>query len=37
MSPLLHALELAVRGAAVCAVMVAAYWLVIWMFGSDPE
>jgi hypothetical protein len=37
MSALLHALELTVRGAAVCAVMVVAYLLVVWMFGSDPE
>jgi hypothetical protein len=36
-SPLLHALELTVRGAAVCAVMVVAYWLVIWMFADDEE
>jgi hypothetical protein len=37
MTALLHALELTVRGAAVCAVMVVAYLLVIWMFADDKE
>lgn len=37
MSALLHALELTVRGAAVCAVVVAAYLVCVWVLADDKE
>lgn len=37
MTALLHTLEIAVRGLAVCAVVIAAYWVCVRVFSDDKE